>query len=351
MNTESFGDTQVEVDPQQVDTGTLAVLNRTEIDMQIATAKRYPRSIQAFRSKCMAMVTANEDIAASATYALPRAGKTIEGPSIRFAEMVRYSWTNCRSGARIVSEEDQFITAQSIFNDVENNVIVAFETRRRITNRDGQRYNADMIQTAGSAACAIAARNATLSAIPKALWMPMWEAAKKLAANPKDLVERRAEALKFLQDNFKLSTAQVCKILGVDNEKRIGGQEFATLRAIITALRDEEITVAELLQRAESGEANAGMPRRKEEPEAEKEGKSKKSAKKADSAAPQPQQRKITTKEYSDLANSVAQTVGGGHDEMSNHLKIIALQLGFERATDITIDKLEKAMQLASKKG
>src|SRR5665213_1199160 len=348
---EDFGD-PLQVEVEQVDQGTLAVLNRTEIDVQIKTAKAYPRSIQEFRSRAMAMVCANEEIAASCTYALPRAGKVIEGPSIRFAEMVRYAWKNCRSGARIVNEEDSFITAQSIFNDVENNVIVAFETRRRITNRDGQRYNADMIQTAGSAACAIAARNATLSAIPKALWAPMWEAAKNLAKNPKDLIDRRGKALEHLLNKYKLTTAQVCKILGVDSEKRIGGQEFSVLRGIITSLDDGETSVDELVKAAEAGTtATASMPRRKAEPsESGEESKPKTKSKEKAAEAPKAQQRKIGPKEYTDLSNAAAQATGGAFDDMQNRLKLVAKELGFDKATDITIDLFEKALELAGKK-
>lgn len=86
--------------------GTAALINRSEIDMQIATAHKFPRSIKRFRQEALAMVTLNEQIAESCIYALPRGNKTIEGPSARFAEVVASAWGNCRAGARVVSDQE-----------------------------------------------------------------------------------------------------------------------------------------------------------------------------------------------------------------------------------------------------
>ena len=66
--------------PQQIDTGVLAVISKAEIDVQIATAHRFPRSVKAFRDEALQMVTLTEAIAEECIYALPRDGKTIEGP-------------------------------------------------------------------------------------------------------------------------------------------------------------------------------------------------------------------------------------------------------------------------------
>ena len=68
--------------------GTLSVLSRAEIDVQITTAKRYPRSVTAFRREAEEMATLDEETAGSMFYVLPRAGKNIEGPSVRLAEIV-----------------------------------------------------------------------------------------------------------------------------------------------------------------------------------------------------------------------------------------------------------------------
>lgn len=82
----------------------VSLLNRSEIDQQIATAHRFPRSIKRFRDEAMQMVTLNESVAGQCIYALPRDGKTIEGPSARFAEVIASAWGNSRAGARVVDD-------------------------------------------------------------------------------------------------------------------------------------------------------------------------------------------------------------------------------------------------------
>lgn len=75
-----------------VESGTVAVLNRSEIEQQVTTAHKFPRSIKRFRQEALQMVTLNESVAESCIYALPRGNKTIEGPSARFAEVVASAW-------------------------------------------------------------------------------------------------------------------------------------------------------------------------------------------------------------------------------------------------------------------
>src|SRR5258708_5503124 len=103
-----------EVSGQQVDGSLAELVTRAEYDVQIATAKRYPRSIKQFIDNAMEMVTLSEQIADDCIYALPRDGKTIEGPSARFAEMILHAWGHTRAGARIVNEDSRFVTAQGV---------------------------------------------------------------------------------------------------------------------------------------------------------------------------------------------------------------------------------------------
>src|SRR5678816_4803120 len=93
-------------------------------------------------------------------YSLPRGGRNIVGPSVRFAEVVASSWGNIRSGARIIDIDDKFITAQGQCFDLEKNICVQVEVKRRITKKDGKRYDDDMIGVTGNAACSISLRNA-----------------------------------------------------------------------------------------------------------------------------------------------------------------------------------------------
>src|SRR6185437_15379881 len=177
---------------------TLAILSRGEIDVQIATAKKYPRSVAKFTRECTELVTMSQSVAAECIYALPRGGKKIEGPSSRFAEVVISCWQNSRAGTRVVSVDDKTITAQGVFHDLERNVAVTYESRRRITDSKGNRFNDDMITMTGNAACSIALRNAVLKGVPKAFWAQIYERARHaVIGDVKSLVQSRQQAIEL----------------------------------------------------------------------------------------------------------------------------------------------------------
>lgn len=54
------------------------------------------------------------------------------------------------------------MTAQGVFHDLERNVAITYEVRRRIVDKNGRRYKPDMIGVTANAACSIALRNAIL---------------------------------------------------------------------------------------------------------------------------------------------------------------------------------------------
>ncbi|KAG0919520.1 hypothetical protein G6F32_016105 [Rhizopus arrhizus] len=85
--------------------GMAAMINRSEIEQQISTARRFPRSLKKFRDEAIQMVTLSQSIAEQCVYALPRDGKTIEGPSARFAEVIASAWGNNRAGARVIDDK------------------------------------------------------------------------------------------------------------------------------------------------------------------------------------------------------------------------------------------------------
>lgn len=245
------------------ESSTVALLNKSEIDQQIATAHRYPRSIKRFRDEAMQMVTLNESVAESCIYALPRGGKTIEGPSARFAEVVASAWGNCRAGARVVSDTGDFITAQGVFHDLERNVAITYEVQRRITGKSGKRYDADMIGVTGNAASSIALRNAILKGVPKAFWDDMYQAARKTVMGDfKTLANRRADAMKTFVA-LGISEAQVLAKLEVSGIEDISLEHLVVLRGLITAIKDGDTTPEMAFSKDSAG---VEMPKAKANP-------------------------------------------------------------------------------------
>lgn len=228
------------------DVSTLPALLRAEIDGQIATAHAFPRSVKRFVNEATELVCLTEEMAEACIYALPRGRganrKTIEGPSARFAEIIQHCFGNNRGGARIVAEDGEFVTAQGTYHDLEKNVQVVMEVKRRITDSQNRRYSADMIGVTGNAAAAIAHRNAVLKGVPKALWLPIYERARAVVVGDiKTLTRKRDEALAWFA-KVGITPEQICRVLDAPGVEDIGLDELAILAGIKTAIREGSTT-------------------------------------------------------------------------------------------------------------
>ena len=180
----------------------LSVINRSEIEQQIATAIKYPRDIDLLLKQSESIVTRSEETAVSCLYALPRGGRLIEDASVYFADILLTQWGNCRAMARILDVGERTVRGQGLFFDLQSNVAVARETERRIVDRNGKRYNDDMIVMTGNAAARVAYRNAILSGIPKPLWQPIYMASREVAGGPQEEFEdRKKKMLRFFKQH------------------------------------------------------------------------------------------------------------------------------------------------------
>lgn len=228
--------------PTQFDPKSAGMVTREEIDQQIATANRYKREITEFTQTATQLACLNEASAQECIYALPRDGKVIEGPSARFAEIIVYSWKNTRIGARIVDEGPEFVTAQGVFMDLQQNNAITYEVKRRIVDSKGRRYKLDMIGTTANAASSIALRNAVLKGIPKAIWNPIYQRARHVVMGDfKTLTNRREEAIKAFVA-YGVSVEQICATLGVRGKEDIGLEQLVVLRGILTAIQEGDTT-------------------------------------------------------------------------------------------------------------
>jgi hypothetical protein len=237
---------QTEIEVHKVDGALAELVTRTEYDVQIATARRYPRSVKSFVDQATEMATFDEEIASECIYALPRDGKTIEGPSARFAEIIMHAWGHIRAGARVVSEDDRFVTAQGVCHDLQSNTLVAYEVRRRITRSNGTKYNDDMVAVTGNAAASIALRNAILRVVPKVFWNRIYMAARAvITGDARTLANRRSEALAYLA-KFGITKQMILGKLGVAGIEDIGLDDLVLLRGIASAIKEGDATVEQV---------------------------------------------------------------------------------------------------------
>jgi hypothetical protein len=240
------------------DNTTLVALERAQIDHQVATAKAYPRSLQEFKETALAMATLDVETAESMTYAIPRDGKVVEGPSVRLAEIAGSCWGNTRYGARVIEVGDEFLTARGMCIDLQRNVAIEIDIRRSIVGKRG-RFNSSMIQTVGQAACAIALRNAIFKVVPMAFIKPIMEQAKKVAAGDvKSLNQRRDAALLWFKEKG-VKAEQVLGLLGVHGKDDVTLSHIAQMSAIRTAIKDGEGTLEDFFKSDSSVVVSAAL--------------------------------------------------------------------------------------------
>lgn len=151
---------------------------RAEIDMQISTAKAYPRDLERFKEYAVQLATLDEATAQSCFYVLVRKDKNgnkveIKGASIRLAEIVASAWGNLHAATRIIENDGRHITAEGVAWDLETNVKMAMQNKVsiRFGEKDGKGgyvANTDMQTMLSNAASAKALRNAIFKVVPKA---------------------------------------------------------------------------------------------------------------------------------------------------------------------------------------
>ena len=237
----------------------LSAVDRAAIDIQVATAKQYPRSITKAKQEALSLATLNEDMAAACLYALPRSGKTIEGPSVRLAEIMAHAWGNLRIDADIVAEDRTHVTAMGTCFDLEKNVAIRVRVKRRITNRNGQRFNEDMIGVTSNAAIAIALRNAIFKVIPFAITQDIYGAARTASLGEGGTITQKRQNSIDWFGKLGVTPEQLFEILDVKGLDDIGEDQLITLRGLRTSIQEGETTVENMLRPSQSTDGAAEL--------------------------------------------------------------------------------------------
>lgn len=230
---------------------TLEALNRSEIDIQISTAKQYPRSVELATRRILDLATIDEETAQECFYSLRRGkgegSSLVEGPSVRLAEIVAASWGNLRVQSQVVSNDGKFITARGVCHDLETNTAVSCEVQRRITDRNGRTFSDDMIVVTGNAAGAIAFRNAVFKVVPKAIINKAVKAIKAEAiGNANALEERRGKMISYFA-SIGVSKEMILSYLEVDSISAIDMEMVMEMVGLVNAIKEGTTTKEEAL--------------------------------------------------------------------------------------------------------
>ncbi len=232
---------------------------RAEYDIQITTAKKYPRDLKRVQNNCIAIVSMDKETAETCRYALPRGGKKISGPSVHLARILAQQYGNLRVDSRIKQTTDTQIISEAVCFDLETNYACKVEVRRSILQneyKDGKptgrkiRMNEDMIVVTGNAANAIAFRNAVYNVIPKGVVNPVYDAAIKMItgdlSDEQKLITARKKAIEFFNTEYNITTDQILKTMGLRSENQIKASEIVDLRSMRQAIKDGDSTIEEM---------------------------------------------------------------------------------------------------------
>jgi len=216
---------------------------RMEIDMQVATAKQYPRDLKLFQKNCETMIAYSPEVAAACNYSLTKGGKIITGPSIRLAEIILSNWGNMRAAARVLGHDGKNVSVQAVCHDLESNVKIDVEVQRRITDKHGKTYRDDMIQTTTSAAVSIGIRNALFKVVPNIFTQQLSELARKNARGKKDdFSVRIANAIEHFNSQYGVPEDIILGKLGVTDKRKLNNSHLDILLGLATGLRDGQTT-------------------------------------------------------------------------------------------------------------
>lgn len=262
MNDVIDADTGEVLQPETVErsSGAAVAIARAEIDMQVATAKSYPRSLTRVQKYMQQLVTLDEDAAQECIYKLPRGGKAVVGPSIRFAEALKQSWGNCRAEAYISGRntEEGWVEATGVFLDLETNAATKISRRRRIRDKNNRLFNDDMIIMTENAITSIAMRESILQSIPRPVWRSAYELVLKAVRGDVALLSERREKAITAFAAYGVKPEQVFSMLGVDGLEDVTADHLVDLIAAYQSIKNGEETVEVLFPAG--GRSSRGAP-------------------------------------------------------------------------------------------
>lgn len=234
---------------------TIELVQRAEIDMQISTAKKYPRQLSMVKRDMMSFATLDEETAAACFYSLPRGGKSIQGPSVRLAEIAVSCYGNIRAGSRVIevvtSGDSPHVTIQAVAHDLEKNIAITIEKRRRITPKWDRKLNVkkpideDDINLAANAGSAVAFRDAVFKVVPGALVKPVFEQAKRVAVgDQKTLAQRRDKCIETF-GKMGIGQDKILAHLSKTHVEDIGLADLEELIGLHSAIKDGALNIDE----------------------------------------------------------------------------------------------------------
>lgn len=219
-----------------------------EVDIQIATAHRFPRNVQAAQKAAEDIASSSQEIALECGYIRP-VGKNrngvmqfASGPSIRALEIIMSTWGNLRCATRVVGEVGNSIVVEAAVHDMQSNVAYQAQVSKPIVGKRGNRYPDALIDTMIAAASSVALRNALIRVIPRSIVDAVCRKAddKAVPVAQQDAILRGA--LAKLQSAYGITEPMVRAALGIGEDVAFTHDHIVTIVKMGISLRDGDMT-------------------------------------------------------------------------------------------------------------
>jgi hypothetical protein len=238
---------------QQISPEVVYLQDKAAIDIQISTAKAFPRNITKAVQNAIAIVSLDAETAETCTYSVPRGGKAITGPSVHLAKIIAQVWGNMRVEAKVVNIDNIHTTSEAVCWDLESNLAIKTQVKRSIVGKYG-RFNEDMVTVTGNAANSIAMRNAILSVVPRGVINKVYKAAKQVitgdVSDEAKLIARRKKVVDTLKDTYGVKEEEILKAIGKAAIEHITADDLVVLIGIGTAIKDGDTTIEQAFRTA-----------------------------------------------------------------------------------------------------
>lgn len=220
-----------------------------EVQAMVIMAKRFPRdeyeATERIKRACQRRALAEQ-----ATYAYPRGGQNVTGPSIRLAEAIAKAWGNLQCGVIELSKEDGKSEMEAYCWDLETNTRVSktftVDHTRDTKSKGKVKLTDDRdIYEATANFGARRMRACILSVIPgDVVEMAVAECKKTVIGNDNNepMQDRLTKLLKTFKDEFKVTQEMLEKYCGRPLGN-FGNEEIYLLKGVYKAIRDGQSTV------------------------------------------------------------------------------------------------------------
>lgn len=226
---------------KEYDASTVAVMRRADLDAVQDQARKHPRVLSAVLAELEQVCTLNQRTAEACLYSLPRGGKKITGPSVRFAELVAYAWGSIRVSSTIVAVEDNAVVVNGVAHDLQTNRVIEVQIRRLVQKKkNAAAADDDDKQLAVSSGTSIAVRNAILRLVPRALLEQALDAAKRAATGKGTIEQRRADAVRAFA-SVGVDEAGMLTAIGRAGIEDVSIDDLVYLRGLLTAIKEGTI--------------------------------------------------------------------------------------------------------------